>query len=430
MTRCRARADAHGGDHARARAKLLPRPCSAKRHVRSRVARRARPRGIGMMINGNWDWDQRSGSSSRSSPSPRRSSTGTASDPHRMASGSSREIAGARRSRGQDADPPHLHRDPASSLVILVARSSFAMTVKPTIERRLGRSPSPRSAVLIALTVIFLVPAPLGRPSSSRSRRRGLVGFELDEERPGDAVALRDVHSLDGRVVRRRERRLHLHRLEHEQRLPRFDMVARCRRCTWITVPGIGAVIAAARRLPARARVRRCRRRAAAARRRREVQPPAAAPGGVGQPQRRLGERRVLGQERGRRLACPDDGVRDEPAQERQVRRDATDLGLGEARRASRASASTRVGPCAISFAIIGSYPVPISSPSSTPASTRIPVGRRSRSSCPGLREEACADPRRRAAPRPRGPVTDCYLGRARSPSAIRIWSADQVDGR
>ena len=56
------------------------------------------------------------------------------------------------------------------------------------------------------------------------------------------AGALLDVHSLHRRVVGRRQRRLHLHRLEHEQRPPRVDAVAGA---TWtrITVPGIGAVM-------------------------------------------------------------------------------------------------------------------------------------------------------------------------------------------
>src|SRR5581483_9583763 len=50
---------------------------------------------------------------------------------------------------------------------------------------------------------------------------------------------------------------------------------------------------------------------------------------------------------------------------------------------ASRSSASARVPPCAISLAIIGSYAIPTSSPSSTPASTRTALGSRSRSSLP-----------------------------------------------
>ena len=44
-------------------------------------------------------------------------------------------------------------------------------------------------------------------------------------------------------------------------------------------------------------------------------------------------ERAVLGEERGGRLAGSYDGMRDEPAQERQVRRDPGDLGLGESGR-------------------------------------------------------------------------------------------------
>ena len=47
-------------------------------------------------------------------------------------------------------------------------------------------------------------------------------------------------------------------------------------------------------------------------------------------------ERRMLDEERGRRLAGAHHGMRDEPAQEGQVRRHALDLGLGAGRRASR----------------------------------------------------------------------------------------------
>ncbi len=43
----------------------------------------------------------------------------------------------------------------------------------------------------------------------------------------------------------------------------------------------------------------------------------------------------------------------------------------------------SRVAPAAISFAISGSYAVEIVSPSSTPASTRIDAGSRSRSIVP-----------------------------------------------
>ena len=52
-----------------------------------------------------------------------------------------------------------------------------------------------------------------------------------------------------------------------------------------------------------------------------------------GGPRRR--ERRVLDEERRGRVACPHGRVRDQPAEERQVRDDALDLGLGERGRES-----------------------------------------------------------------------------------------------
>ena len=110
---------------------------------------------------------------------------------------------------------------------------------------------------------------------------------------------------------------------------------------TRITVPGIGAVDACSRRRPparAWAALVDVGGGAGAAGGRFSRQPPRQ--GGVRQPQRRLGERRVLGQERGRRLARAHDRVRDEPAQERQVRRHAADLGLGE--RVARAARAPR----------------------------------------------------------------------------------------
>ena len=64
--------------------------------------------------------------------------------------------------------------------------------------------------------------------------------------------------------------------------------------------------------------------------RRAEVQPPAAPPRRVRCSRRRLGERRVLDQEGGRRPAGADVRMAHEPAQERQVRRHALDLGVRE----------------------------------------------------------------------------------------------------
>ena len=90
---------------------------------------------------------------------------------------------------------------------------------------------------------------------------------------------------------------------------------------------------------------------------------------------RRRRERRMVEQERGRDSACPERGVTNEPAQERA---DSSSRLRPSFRRApARAATAPRRGrpPYAISFAIIGSYESPISSPSSTPASTRTPAG-------------------------------------------------------
>src|SRR6266511_3991165 len=51
--------------------------------------------------------------------------------------------------------------------------------------------------------------------------------LELDEERTaGDQVALGDVDAAHDGLVGRGERRLHLHRLEHDEGLARLDSVA------------------------------------------------------------------------------------------------------------------------------------------------------------------------------------------------------------
>ena len=99
---------------------------------------------------------------------------------------------------------------------------------------------------------------------------------------------------------------------------------------TRITVPGIGAVtVLSPCDAPGAMRLdvhvgRRGRRRG------RQVESPRTTkrPGGAKQRGRR--ERGVLGQERCRRVSRAHDRVRDQPAQERKVRRHAVDPGLGE----------------------------------------------------------------------------------------------------
>ena len=78
----------------------------------------------------------------------------------------------------------------------------------------------------------------------ARPRGRSRVATPRSSTRAGaagDPVALLDMDGLDRGVIRRDERRLHLHRLEDQQWLPMGDVVSSCAR-TRITVPGIGAV--------------------------------------------------------------------------------------------------------------------------------------------------------------------------------------------
>src|SRR5262245_36132483 len=61
-----------------------------------------------------------------------------------------------------------------------------------------------------------------------------------------------------------------------------------------------------------------------------QVEPEWPAPRLCGFAYRRLGERRMLDEERSRRVACADGGMANEPAEEGKVRRDALDLRLRE----------------------------------------------------------------------------------------------------
>src|SRR5207244_7551800 len=138
-------------------------------------------------------------------------------------------------------------------------------------------------------------------PSRGAPFPPALGRLQLDEQvAASDAAALLDVYRRDRRVERRGERSLHLHRLEHDERLPRRHAVARRDE-----QPEHRA--RHRRRDRARARlgaVLVCggvdvRRRGGGGRR--QVQPPGAAPDRVGGPCRRLRERRILDEEGGRR---------------------------------------------------------------------------------------------------------------------------------
>ena len=207
--------------------------------------------GVGMMIDGNWDWGQLwvvfalvifaasfvSGLF------------------HIAPMGKKIEQVGPESPEGQELIRKiftHLRIE-----LVFLFSIVFAMTVKPTFED--GWTVLLAAGVLAALTAAIVLRS---RAAFTRGRRpeRGLVGLELDEEgASGDAVALLDVHGLHGRVVGRRERRLHLHRLEHEQRPARLDAVA------WRDVDADHRSRhrrrhAASRRRLRRGRARRCRR--------------------------------------------------------------------------------------------------------------------------------------------------------------------------
>src|SRR5215213_11942089 len=66
-------------------------------------------------------------------------------------------------------------------------------------------------------------PLPPPHPAARTATTRALV-VQLDQHRAArDTVSFLHVDGAHGRVVRRGERRLHLHRLEHDERLARGD---------------------------------------------------------------------------------------------------------------------------------------------------------------------------------------------------------------
>ena len=165
------------------------------------------------------------------------------------------------------------------------------------------------------------------------------------------------MHLAHDRLVGRDEGRLHLHRLEHEQRLPRLDLVARLH-----LDPDHGAGhrrgrASSVRRRELRGRGSPGRRRAAREGQARRGSPascpatarPVHAPAAAG-------ERRVLDEEGGRRPARAERaGAR--TSQRRNGRFVVTpSTSVSASAAASVSSASSRVSPCATSFAIIGSY--------------------------------------------------------------------------
>ena len=206
---------------------------------------------------------------------------------------------------------------------------------------------------------------PRARPAARR-RRRG---------RPRATCTARTT-----RLVRRDDRRLHLHRLEHDERLARLDRVALRdehaddraghRR-------GERALLAAAGRARARRRRGRAAARAAGAGRLRR-KPPRQGPLGS----RAAAAPRAAGARSGTPSSSrPARSAGCATSQRRNGRFVTTpvDLGLGERRGepVERLVARRAVRDQLRDQRVVR---VPTSSPSSTPASTRIPVGSRSRS--------------------------------------------------
>ena len=225
-------------------------------------------------------------------------------------------------------------------------------------------------------------------------------------------------------VVRRRHDLLHLHRLEDDERLVRLD--------------GVALLDADLDHLPRHRATRRARRRrrpaepvrAAAStssadeeRRGRQVEPPGAVPGARRGRARRGGERRVARQEVDRDVAGAEGRMGDEPAEERQVRRDALDDGLRE----------RRLEPFERLVAVVAeARSAWRSSGRSSRRPRRLPRSPRRRGRSPAAGGGApgraaagtSAGPPRTGAPRSRDRAsTDASPARV-SPSATRSWSS------
>src|SRR5918996_2016643 len=162
--------------------------------------------------------------------------------------------------------------------------------------------------------------------------------LELDEDRAsGDALSLRHENPTHERVVRRYQRRLHLHRLEEEERLPLLDSVALAcedpddrpghRRADH-------ALLSSSTPGRVRERLHDGRRPAGRGSTPVPIQPPISRPRPRGSWIPR--ERRVLLEKRSRRPTRAHVRMRDEPAKKREVGRHAANFRLPE--RGSQAS--------------------------------------------------------------------------------------------
>ena len=223
----------------------------------------------------------------------------------------------------------------------------------------------------------------------------------------------------DDSLVRRDERRLHLHRLEDDERLARLHPVAFLHQHAEHRTGHRGrdrAVLG-----PFAVRVSGCLVGRGVGRGDGEVEPEASAPRWRQRPAR-LGQRRVLDEEGGRRLAGPHGRMADQPAEERQVRDHSLDLGVRErARRAGRAPRrASRLGRSAWR-----------SSGRRRSRSRRPPRSLRRRGSLRGAAAARagrsgggrCADPRRRDGPRPHDRAATGGSGSG-PPSASSSWAA------
>ena len=300
-------------------------------------------------------------------------------------------------------------------LIMIVAprsrRCSFSIVYDMTVKPDFGDAASMLWAVVGAAVAAGSSTGATGLPSRSGPPPAPAtpLALELDEERAaGDAVAFGDVHGLDRAVERRATRR-------SPSSSPRARRAAGAA-ATWSPArdldvgspcPGIGAVTVLS---PARRRRGRCDSTSTSG---------GGAGGGAGRLSRQAprhggrgadgaGAPRAAGaRSRNAVVASPARTTGWATSQRRngQVRRHALDLASRRAPRASASSASARVG--AVRDQLRDHRVVARGRPRRPPRRPRRPRTPRrqpERARCGRPAAGTSADPRRRAAPRPRGP--------------------------
>ena len=238
--------------------------------------------------------------------------------------------------------------------------------------------------------------------------------------RPRRGLPRRRGRGRTRRLVGRDERRLHLHRLEEDERLPRLDALALGRehadddaghrrldhgllargrrRAGWAVCLDGRAAAASAFRSVARA-----------------SRPPTARQRGAGA--------RAADSSAGSAVVAspgPDSGVADEPAEEREVRRRRRERRSPRAPAASRSSASSRVSPVRDELrdhGVVGDRHLVARLHARVDADR---LGKVAGARCGRPGGGTCAGPRRRGVPRPRGLRARSRSRPSGSPAAIR----------